>query len=253
MTGANTYLGRTAAIVRAAQSGSTEQRTIFAVTRNLATINAAVAALIAAYAYSTALPPSDLIRLSLTALLATIPVALPATFTLSAAFAAQLLAKQGVLLTRLSAAHEAAAMDVLCADKTGTLTRNALEVVDVVAMPGFDRQRVLELAALASSEANEDTIDAAVRQAASSIHGLGEHLVRFVPFDPATRMSQAFAVGADGASLSVAKGAVQAIAGIANLTGEARQSSDAMAAQGHRVIAVASGTRPRCGWPASSP
>ncbi len=79
-----------------------------------------------------ALPASDLVRLALTALLASIPVALPATFTLSAAFGARVLAQHGVLLTPLSAAHEAAAMDVLCADKTGTLTRNALEVVDVV-------------------------------------------------------------------------------------------------------------------------
>ncbi len=136
-TGAKTYFGRAVELVRVAQSASTEQAAIFGATRNLAIVNGTVAVLIIGYAYTIGLPSPDLIRLALTALLATIPVALPATFTLSAAFGAQTLARHGVLLTRLSAAHEAGAMDVLCADKTGTLTRNALEVVDVVAMPAF--------------------------------------------------------------------------------------------------------------------
>ena len=154
-TGSKTYFGRTAELVRAAHAASTEQAAIFAATRNLAIVNGTVALLIVASAYFMALPSPDLIRLALTALLATIPLALPATFSLSAALSAQILAARGVLLTRLSAAHEAAAMDVLCADKTGTLTRNTLEVVDVVAMTGVERERVLALAALASSEADQ--------------------------------------------------------------------------------------------------
>ena len=160
---------------------------------------------------SSSLPSGDLIRLALTALLATIPVALPATFTLSAAFGAQTLARRGVLLTRLSAAHEAAAMDVLCADKTGTLTRNALEVVDVVAMPGFDRERVLALAALASSEADQDPIDAAIRAAAEASRSAdaAERLVRFVPFDPATKTAEAFAIDRDRARASHRQGRVR--------------------------------------------
>src|SRR5450759_4357936 len=115
-TGSRTYFGRTAELVRIAHSSSTEQKAIFGVTRNLMLINGVVAVLIVAYGYVIALPSLDLIRLTLTALLATIPVALSATFTLAAAFGAQILARRGVLLTRLSAAHEAAAMDVLCAD-----------------------------------------------------------------------------------------------------------------------------------------
>ena len=91
-TGAKTYFGRTAELVRVAHAASTEQAAIFAATRNLAIVNGTVAVLIIAYAYVVALPPADLIRLGLTALLATIPVALPATFTLSAAFGAQMLA-----------------------------------------------------------------------------------------------------------------------------------------------------------------
>jgi H+-transporting ATPase len=93
--------------------------------RSLAVVNGALALLIVGYASLMAWPWADVIRLALTALLASIPVALPATFTLSAAIGAQRMARHGVLLTRLSAAHEAAAMEVLCSDKTGTLTRNA--------------------------------------------------------------------------------------------------------------------------------
>ena len=162
-TGSKTFFGRAAELVRTAHSASTEQTAVFAVTRNLMILNGTVAALIIAYAYFLSLPLGDLTGLALTALLATVPVALPATFTLSAALSAQTLAERGVLLTRLSAAHEAAAMDVLCADKTGTLTRNELEVVEVKPLPGFDRARVLQLAALASSDADQDPIDAAIR------------------------------------------------------------------------------------------
>ena len=175
-------------------------------------------------------------------LLATIPAALPATFTLSAAFGAQTLARRGVLLTRLSAVHEAAAMDVLCADKTGTLTRNELKVVEVVALAGFDRARVLALAALASSEADQDPIDAAVRAAAKAApYNTTERLVRFVPFDPATKSSEAFVVDQDGTERRIIKGAFEVIAKVAELPDEARALVKSSAEQGHRVIAVAFG------------
>jgi H+-transporting ATPase len=247
-TGSKTYFGRAAELVRTARAASTEQAAIFAVTRNLAAVNGAVAAVIVAYAYVMGLPSHELARLVLTALLATIPVALPATFTLSAAFGAQTLARRGVLLTRLSAAHEAAAMDVLCADKTGTLTRNALEVAEFAAMPGFDRARVLALAALASSDADQDPIDAAIRAAAGEAArgGTTERQVRFVPFDPATKMSEAFAVDPDGTELRIAKGAFEAVAAGTHPPADASRLADDLARRGHRVIAVAAG-------PASAP
>jgi len=242
-TGSKTYFGRAAELVRIARSASTEQAAIFAATRNLALVNGTVAVLIVAYAYAVALPSADLIRLALTALLATIPVALPATFTLSAAFGAQVLARRGVLLTRLSAAHEAAAMDVLCADKTGTLTRNTLEVVEVIAMPGFDRERVLALAAMASSEADQDPIDAAIRGAASNetTRGAAERLARFVPFDPTTKMSEAFVVDRDENELRIIKGAFESIADAAEVPTGAKHLVEDLAERGHRIIAVATG------------
>jgi H+-transporting ATPase len=94
-------------------------------------------------------------------------VALPATFTLAAALGARALAQLGVLPTRLSAVDEAASIDVLCADKTGTLTQNELTVTAVHAMPGFDESHVLGWAALASSDGGQDPVDAAIRAAAA--------------------------------------------------------------------------------------
>jgi H+-transporting ATPase len=241
-TGPNTYFGRTAELVRVAHAASTEQAAIFAATRNLAIVNGLIAVLIIAYAYLLALPPADVIGLGLTALLGTIPVALPATFTLSAAFGAQTLARYGVLLTRLSATHEAAAMDILCTDKTGTLTRNTLGVVDVQAMPGFDRGRVLGLAVLASSETDQDPIDDAIRTAAvGASHHMAERLVRFVPFDPSTKTSEAFALDSGGNELRIIKGAFEVIAELAETPADARRMTDDLAAQGNRVIAVATG------------
>jgi len=243
-TGARTYFGRTAELVREAHGASTEQAATFAATRNLVIVNGAIAVLVVTSGYFMALPTTDLIRLALTALLATIPVALPATFALSAALAAQVLARRGVLLTRLSAAHEAGAMDVLCSDKTGTLTRNTLEVVDVAAIDGIDRDRILALAALASSDA--DPIDAAIRAAAvkTAAARASERLVRFVPFDPATKTSEALARDADGHELRIAKGAFAVIGKVAQVPANARQIVDALAGQGHRVIAVAAGRPP---------
>jgi H+-transporting ATPase len=242
-TGLRTFFGRTAELVRTAHSASSEQSAVFAATRNLALVNATVAAGIIVYAYATAFPLGDLVALTLTALLATIPAALPATFTLSAAIGAQILARRGVLLTRLSAVHEAAGMDVLCADKTGTLTRNELSVVAVVPLSGFDRARVLALAALASSEADQDPIDAAITAAAKATPQPSERLVRFVPFDPATKSAEADIADAQGNQRRVIKGAFEIIAKTAALPDDARALVDGLAKQGHRVIAVAYGTK----------
>ena len=139
-TGTRTKFGRTAELVRTAHVVSSQQKAVLRVVRNLAVFNGVVIVMLVAYAYFLGLPVAEIIPLVLTAVLASIPVALPATFTLASALGARALAKQGVLPTRLSAVDEAATMDVLCADKTGTLTRNELTVTDVRPMPGFERR-----------------------------------------------------------------------------------------------------------------
>ena len=191
-TGARTKFGRTAELVRTAHVESTQQKTVVRVVRNLAIFNGAIIVLLAVYARTQQMPIDEMIPLVLTAILASIPVALPATFTLAAALGARALARVGVLPTRLSAVDEAATLDVLCSDKTGTLTRNELTVTAIRAQPGFDEARVLMLAALASSDGGQDPVDAAIRSAYAK-KGLAPlpKLTKFVPFDPATKMSEA--------------------------------------------------------------
>ena len=110
-------------------------------------------------------------------------------------------------------------------------------------MPGFERDRVLALAALASSEADQDPIDSAVRRATATA-GPGqpsERLLRFVPFDPASKTAEALVAGPDGTELRVIKGAFQAVSGVAATPADARRLVDDLAGQGHRVMAVAVG------------
>ncbi len=157
--------------------------------------------IILAYAFFLKLPYAEIIALILTAILGSIPVALPATFTLASAIGAQALAKVGVLPTRLSAVDEAATMDVLCADKTGTLTANELKTAEIHVLPGFDEAHLLALAALASSEGGQDPVDGAIRTAAEGNKvDDAPKLVKFVPFDPATKMSEATVASPGGKS-----------------------------------------------------
>src|ERR1700678_983912 len=128
---------------------------------------------------------------------------------------ARSLAKLGVLPTRLSAVDEAATIDVLCSDKTGTLTRNELSVTSVKPMPDFDEAHVLGMAALASSDGGDDSVDAAIRSA--STHKPASDLpklIRFVPFDPAKKTSEATAADAKGGVARIIKGAFAVVASL---------------------------------------
>src|SRR5271163_4835855 len=184
-TGSRTKFGRTAELVRTAHVASSQQKAVLRVVRNLALFNGVLIVTLVAYAHFLKMPLAEIIPLVLTAVLASIPVALPATFTLAGALGARALAKLGVLPTRLSAVDEAASMDVLCADKTGTLTRNALSVTSVLPMSGFDVAQVLALAALASSDGGQDPVDAAIRSAAAAKTAPdAPKLVKYIPFDP---------------------------------------------------------------------
>src|ERR1700685_444526 len=165
-TGIRTKFGRTAELVRTAHVVSSQQKAVLRVVRNLAAFNGVVILMLMGYAYFLEMPLAEIVPLTLTAILASIPVAPPATFTLAAALGARALAKVGVLPTRLSAVDEAGSTDVLCVDKTGTPTQNALTVTTVHPMAGFDEAHVLALAALASADGGQDPVDAAIRLAA---------------------------------------------------------------------------------------
>jgi H+-transporting ATPase len=241
-TGARTKFGRTAELVRTAHVVSTQQKAVLKIVRNLAIFNSVLILAMGIFAFSHAMPWSEIVPLLLTSVLAAIPVALPATFTLAAAVGARALAKLGVLPTRLSAVDEAASIDVLCSDKTGTLTLNALSVTSVRPLPGFDEAHVLGLAALASSEGGQDSVDAAIRTAAS--HKPAQDLPKlatYVPFDPAKKTSEATATDAKGAAERIIKGAYSAVVALTAPSPAAAAIVDGLEKQGFRVLAVAAG------------
>jgi H+-transporting ATPase len=239
--GAATRSGRGAELIRIAHVGSTQQAAIFRVVRNLGLFNGGVTVLLIGYAFMLDLPIAQIIPLALVAVLASIPVALPFMFTLAATVGARTLARRGVLPTRLSSLDEAAGIDVLCADKTGTLTLNSLTVGECRPAPGFDAPRVLALAALASSKAGADPVDAAVRQAATETAD-DLTLVSFQPFDPVRKMSGAIVKDQDGATLTVVKGAYAVIAGLARDSAMTAASARELEEVGFRVLAVGIGT-----------
>jgi H+-transporting ATPase len=200
-------------------------------------------------------PLLEMVPLLLVLLMSAVPVALPVMFTVSMAFGSKELAKRGVLVTRLSAAEDAATMDVLCVDKTGTITMNQLAVTEVIPLERATDADVLIAGALASQEANQDPIDLAFLAAAKERH-VFDKLSKFVPisfapFDAKNRRTEAV-VEQDGRRLRVMKGAVRTIAEACGQTPQAIETLEARvsasAAKGYRALAVARG--PETGSPA---
>lgn len=237
-TGTRTRFGRTAELVRTAHVAGTQQKAVLRVVRNLAVFNGLTIIAVSGWAWSLGLSLGDIEPLVLTSVLASIPVALPATFTMAAALAAHTLTRLGVLPTRLSALDEAGTMDVLCSDKTGTLTRNELRVAMTRPAPGFDEAGLLALAALASTETGSDPVDAAIRSAARPA-AQPLHRIAFKPFDPETKRAEARALDTDGHERRVMKGAFAAIAGAADAGAALHREARMLEARGHRVLAVA--------------
>ena len=228
--------------MRTAHAVSTQQKAVLKIVRNLAIFNGFLILAMGIFTYFHAMSWSEMVPLLLTSVLAAIPVALPATFTLAAAIGARALAKLGVLPTRLSAVDEAASIDVLCSDKTGTLTLNALSVTSVRPLPGFDEAHVLGMASLASSEGGQDSVDAAIRSAASKKPAQDlPKLATFVPFDPAKKTSEATATDAKGAAQRIIKGAYTAVVALTAPSPAATAIVDELEKQGFRVLAVAAG------------
>ena len=242
-TGTRTKFGRTAELVRDAGAASTQQKAVLQVVRNLALLGGLVIVALLIYGFVLGLSTLTLIALVLTAILGSIPVALPATFTLAAAVGARTLAAAGILPTRLSAVDEAASMTVLCCDKTGTLTLNALTVAVVQALPGTDEAHLLALAALASSEGGDDPVDAALRAAAKEHHiEDAPALLHYLPFDPAAKMSEALvAAGPTRENRRVVKGAYATVSALARPQPAATAAATALETKGYRVLAVAWG------------
>ena len=241
-TGAKTYFGRTAQLVQTARTETHLETIIFSIVKCLMAIDVLLVAAIFAYALSVRAPLADVAPFALILLIASIPAALPATFTIAQAIGAMEMARSGVLVTRLSAIEEAAMMDVFCTDKTGTITLNQLSVNAVQPYPPFNPDELLELAALASDPATQDPIDLAILQARASRPGPPAFArLSFTPFDPATKRTEAVARRSDQ-EVKIVKGMPEIVAGlVAEPVAGLQRDVNALAGQGFRVLAVAAG------------
>ncbi|HEV2386122.1 MAG TPA: plasma-membrane proton-efflux P-type ATPase [Candidatus Acidoferrales bacterium] len=249
-TGSRTFFGRTAELVGRAKTGSHLESIIFTIVKYLMLFDSALAVLLLACSPIAGLPFSEMLPFSLILLVASVPAALPATFTLATALGSMELARSGVLVTRLSAVEEAAAMDVLCSDKTGTITENRLTVAAVQSWLTHSADDVLELAALASDAATQDPIDVAILDASSARRSGAPPAspLQFTPFDPATKLSEGI-LERDGTLVHAIKGAPQAVAArLREAPVDWQAAVDRMAAQGLRVLAVASGAGGDLRW-----
>lgn len=241
--GTKTTFGKTAELVRLTKATSQLETLILKIVTYLVGLDFALTAVVIAYALIVHLPLTDVIPFALVLLIASVPAALPATFTLATALGAVELAKRGVLVTRLSAIEEAASLDVLFTDKTGTITQNRLSVASIHAYAPETDSSVLGLATYACDEATQDPIDLAILEEARSraiTVGMGER-EKFIPFDPSTKRSEAL-VRHGNQVLRVAKGAVREISAIA-AADDASINADLtdLANRGYRVLAVAAG------------
>ena len=248
LTGAKTYFGRTTELVQEARPKLHIEAVVTKIVRWLFVIVGALLGMVVVLSVIRHAPLMEMVPLMLVLLMSAVPVALPVMFSVSMAVGSKELAKRGVLVTRLSAAEDAATMDVLCVDKTGTITMNKLTVISVIPLEKATEADVLFAGALASQESNQDPIDLAFLAAAKE-HRVFDGLpaitpVSFAPFDAKSRRTEAL-VEQNGQRLHVMKGAVLTIAEACGLQPPEIAALDervsAAAAKGYRTLAVARG------------
>jgi H+-transporting ATPase len=240
-TGAQTKFGKTASLLQFSKTNSHMNELVFTIVRYLVIADLLLAVVVAIFAFVYHAPWTEILPYILILLIASVPIALPAVFTLALAIGSTELAKEGVLVTRLPAIEEAAAMNVLASDKTGTLTENKLSLKELVPYPPYSKTDLLYQAALASSEATQDAIDTAIFEA---FHKEGLELNstvnKFIPFDPATKRSEAHISLNDGSERSVFKGAGTILTDL-NVVADVKNDLSMLASKGYRIIYVVSG------------
>ena len=241
-TGMQTYFGKTAALVETAKQRSHFQKAVLRIGNFLILVTLALVALILLVALLRGNGLIDTLLFALILTVAAIPVALPAVLSVTMAVGAARLAVMKAIVSRLVAIEEMAGMDLLCCDKTGTLTKNELTLGDVVPLGGADRDELLLAAALTCERDAPDPIDAAVLKGVDNAKLAGYRVVKFTPFDPVHKRAEA-QLEADGHSFRAAKGAPQVILDLAKpddaVLQKAHAAIDELASRGFRTLAVA--------------
>lgn len=243
-TGARTFMARTVRLVEAAPPVSHFQRAVLKIGNYLIAVALLLITLILLVALFRGHPMVESLRFALVLCVASIPVAMPTVLSVTLAVGAELMARRDAVVTRLSAIEELAGLDVLCSDKTGTLTQNCLSLADPLVLPGCTAERLMRAAALASRAEDRDPIDTAVLSSPLLPAVTAGWLVTaFQPFDPVSKRSEACAQGPNGIELRVSKGAPQALLAMASPDASTRAAVgaavDSFAARGFRALAVA--------------
>jgi H+-transporting ATPase len=250
-TGTHTYFGKTAQLVAEAQTSSHFQQAVMKIGRYLIILAVALVALIVTVAIIRgdpllhAKPPADPILLfALVLMVAAIPVAMPTVLSVTMAVGARLLAKKQAIISRLVAIEELAGVDILCSDKTGTLTQNKLALGDPFCVSGIPPDQIILAGALASRAEDKDTIDLAVLGGVKDDKALKAYQVlHFTPFDPVHKHTEATVKGADGKQFDVAKGAPQVILQMSTNASDVKDAADKaiidFAGRGYRSLGVA--------------
>jgi len=252
-TGANTFFGRTAKLVAGAGAVSHAQKAMLQISNFLIVVAVVLTAvLVGAKVYHDIVIAHDwgladalgILQFVLVLMVASIPVAMPAVFSITMALGALALSKQQAIVSKLSAIEEMAGVDILCSDKTGTLTKNQLSLSEPILFEASDGQECILAAALASKLEDKDAIDTAVITALKDQSALQAwRQTKFIPFDPVTKRTEAVVSDADGKSMMVAKGAPQAIVELAkapaDIASKVQATVDELAGKGSRALGVA--------------
>ncbi len=244
-TGANTYFGKTVELVKIAKPKSHQEQIMLAIVRYMMFLGIGALVLVAAYAAITGIGILSILTFAVIFLMGAVPVALPAVLAIVQAVGAMELSRKGVLVTRLDSIEDASSIDVLCLDKTGTITQNKLSVGDVVPFAGYTKEDVMVTASLASQERGKDAIDTAVLEyaKASNINLDSFEQISFTPFEPSTKRSEAV-VATGGKHFKVVKGSPQTVLSLCRGLDEAskaktNQTVEDLSLKGYRTLGVA--------------
>ena len=246
-TGANTYFGKTAELVKAAKPKSHQEEVMMAVVRYMMYLGIAALVLILAYGVIMRLEEHivTILTLAVIFLMGAVPVALPAVLTIVQSVGAMELAKKGALVTRLDSIEDAASIDVLCFDKTGTITQNKLSVAESIPFSGYTNEDVVTTAALVSQEEGMDIIDLAVIGYAKSmrVDFTAYKRISHTPFNPSIKRTEAI-IEVDTKRFKAVKGAAQIVISMCRGIDKedmekANRTIDEFSRKGYRTIAVA--------------
>ena len=243
-TGGKTYFGKTAELVETAVTVSHFQKAVLKIGNYLIVLALILVAVIIGLGIYRGEPILTVLQFALVLTVAAIPVAMPTVLSVTMAVGARLLAKKEAIVSKLVAIEELAGVDVLCADKTGTLTQNKLTLGDPFCLDAITADELILAGALASQAANNDTIDLAVLGGLKDKDALKPYQVtHFTPFDPVHKRTEATVKGADGKTFKVTKGAPQVIlalsANAAAVKSAVDKAVDDFAARGFRALGVA--------------